>query len=318
MQASKKEKLLRTIGFFAVLITVLSILNYFFDPLRLDMVKYVTEHDSNYLSLMEEPEDSIDVLVLGDSLSYGMINPIDFWEKGGLTSYIAGQSGQIVPETYFELKNIMENQSPKVVIIETGILVHDFSTEMHILIYQVMYDLLPVTKYHELWKVMLGDTDDELKEHFKGFRKREDIMAYEGGEYMIYTDEDKEIKGIGKTYMKKIKELCDDNNATLVLVSMPSPKNYNYEIHNGLTELADELGVEYIDFNLMTEELSFDWTAHMLDGDDHVNFFGTLRTSGWLLDYIINNYNFEKRTDEKLIEDWNNETDKYKEFFNLQ
>ena len=318
MQASKKEKLLRTIGFFAVLITVLSILNYFFDPLRLDMVKYVTEHDSNYLSLMEEPEDSIDVLVLGDSLSYGMINPIDFWEKGGLTSYIAGQSGQIVPETYFELKNIMENQSPKVVIIETGILVHDFSTEMHILIYQVMYDLLPVTKYHELWKVMLGDTDDELKEHFKGFRKREDIMAYEGGEYMIYTDEDKEIKGIGKTYMKKIKELCDDNNATLVLVSMPSPKNYNYEIHNGLTVLADELGVEYIDFNLMTEELSFDWTAHMLDGDDHVNFFGTLRTSGWLLDYIINNYNFEKRTDEKLIEDWNNETDKYKEFFNLQ
>lgn len=318
MQASKKEKLLRTIGFFAVLITVLSILNYFFDPLRLDMVKYVTEHDSNYLSLMEEPEDSIDVLVLGDSLSYGMINPIDFWEKGGLTSYIAGQSGQIVPETYYELKSIMEKQSPKVVIIETGILAHDFSTEMHILIYQVMYDLLPVTKYHELWKVMLGDTDDELKEHFKGFRKREDIMVYEGGEYMIYTDETKEIKGIGKTYMKKIKELCDDNNATLVLVSMPSPKNYNYEIHNGLQKLSDELGVTYIDFNLMTEELSFDWMVHMLDGNDHVNFFGTQRTSEWLLNYINQNFDIEKRTDEELVDYWNSETDKYKDFFNLQ
>ena len=103
---SKKQKLLQTIGFFAVLGTVLGILNFIFNPLRLGMVKYVTEHDSYFLSLMEEPEDTIDVLVMGDSLSFGMIDTIDFWEKEGITSFIAGQAGQVVPETYFELKKI--------------------------------------------------------------------------------------------------------------------------------------------------------------------------------------------------------------------
>lgn len=317
MQASKKEKLLRTIGFFTVLIIVLSILNYIFDPLRLDMVKYVTEHDKNYLSLMEEPEDTIDVLVLGDSLSYGMINPIDFWEKEGITSYIAGQAGQVVPETYFELLNILQTQSPKVVFLETGILTHDIKTEMHILVYQCMYDLIPATKYHELWKVMLGDKDQVTKPHFKGFEKRDTIAGYTGGEYMIPTDKVKKTRFISRIYMKKIKELCDENNATLVLVSMPSPKNYNYEIHNGLETLSKELGVTYIDFNLMTDELGFDFSVHMLDDNDHVNYYGTQLTGEWLLNYIKQNFDIEKRTDETLVNAWNSDAKKAKEYFNL-
>ncbi len=312
---SKKQKLLQTIGFFAVLGTVLGILNYIFNPLRLGMVKYVTEHDSYYLSLMEEPEDTVDVLVMGDSLSFGMIDTIDFWEQEGITAYIAGQAGQVVPETYFELKNIVKKQSPKVLIMETGVLSHDFSTEMHIMVYQTMYNLLPVTKYHELWKVMLGDKDSPTKEHFKGFEIRDTIAGYSGEEYMVPTEDTTRVRGISRFFMKKLKKLCDENDIELILVSMPSPVNYNYEIHNGIEEFAEELGVTYIDFNLMREEIALDWNTDMLDYNDHLNYYGTKKTSNWLMNYLKENYDIEKRTDEELVNRWNNELNEFKKLF---
>lgn len=312
---SKKQKLLQTIGFFAVLGTVLGILNFIFNPLRLGMVKYVTEHDSYFLSLMEEPEDTIDVLVMGDSLSFGMIDTIDFWEQEGITSYIAGQAGQVVPETYFELKKIVKKQSPKVLILETGVLSHDFSTEMHIMVYQTMYDILPVTKYHELWKVMLGDKDSPTKEHFKGFEIRDTIGAYSGEEYMFPTEESEQVRGISRFYMKKLKKLCDENDIELVLVSMPSPKNYNYEIHNGIEDFAGELGVTYIDFNLMRDEIGLDWNTDMLDVNDHLNYFGTKKTSEWLMQWLKEKYDIKKQTDNEVINRWNKELEMFKNQF---
>lgn len=317
MQASKKEKLLCTVGFFSVLLIVLIILNYIFNPIRLDMVKYVTEHDSYYLSLMEEPKDTIDVIVMGDSLSYGMINTMDFWEKEGITSYIAGKAGQVVPETYYELRHILDNQSPKVIVLETGILTHNVGTEIHILVYQAMYDLLPVTKYHELWKVMLGDKDQKTRPHFKGFEIRDVIAGYTGEEYMLPTDKIADIRPFSKLYMEKIKELCDEHDIELILVSMPSPKNYSYEIHNGIKDLSDRLGITYIDFNLMTDELDFDWGVDMLDYDDHVNINGTAKTSDYLLKYLLDNYDLKSRADSELADKWNKELNEFKEMFNL-
>lgn len=317
MQDSKKMKLLCSLGFLIVLYIVLSILGKIFDPVRLGMDQYVTERYSYYVSLMEEPNDTVDVIVMGDSLSYGMINTIDFWQKEGITSYIAGEEGQVTPGTYFELKNILENQSPKLVIIETGIMGHDLASEVYANIYQPVYDALPVMKYKELWKVMLGKTDDEAPEHFKGFRKRDAVAGYPGGEYMIPTDEVYQVKVISKWYIKEIKKLCDENNIKLLFVSMPSPVNYNYEKHNGLTQLSKELGVPYIDFNLMTDEIGFDWEADMLDGNDHVNIYGTQKISDYLLNYIKENYDIKNHSEDDRYKYWNEEAQEFKEKYNI-
>ena len=279
------------------------------------MVRYVTEHDSYYLSLMQEPEDTIDVLIMGDSLSYGMINPMDFWEEKGITSYIAGQAGQVVPETYFELYNIVENQSPKVILLETGILTHDVETELHILVYQIMYDFLPATKYHELWKVMLGDKDQKTKPHFKGFEIRDVIAGYSGEEYMIPTDGVFRIRPLSKLYLEKIKSLCDEHDIELILVSMPSPKNYNYKKHNGIKKISDELGIKYIDFNLMRDEIGLDWNTDMLDVNDHLNYFGTKKTSEWLMQWLKEKYDIKKQTDNEVINRWNKELEMFKNQF---
>lgn len=315
MQDSKLRKLLCSFGFLTILLTILLLLGKIFDPVRLGMVKYVTERDSYYVSLLDEPKDTIDVIAMGDSLSYGMINPFDFWEQKNITSYIAGKEGQVVPETYYELKSILKNQSPKVVVIETGVLIHDFSTEIYQTVYQSVYDTLPIMKYHELWKVMLGKDDSLTLDHFKGFEKRDMCTAYTDGEYMIPTDEVQSINLISRIYLKKIKKLCDENDIQLILVSMPSPFNYNYEIHNGLEEISKDYGITYLDLNLMTEEIGFDWNVDMLDENDHVSFSGTKKTGSFLLEYMVENCGITGRTDDEVVKDWNEEAEKFRDYF---
>ena len=49
--------------------------------------------------------------------------------------------------------------------------------------------------------------------------------------------------------------MCREKGISVILYSAPSPNNYNYAKHNTLTDYAEQNGAEYLDFNLMTEEL---------------------------------------------------------------
>ena len=62
----------------------------------------------------------VDVAILGDSESYTLVSTYQLWKEAGIASYIGGQSGQWIGESYFSLKKILKRQSPKVLILETN------------------------------------------------------------------------------------------------------------------------------------------------------------------------------------------------------
>lgn len=57
-------------------------------------------------SIFQEPDNSIDVLAIGDSNVYSGIFPLIWWEQDGFTGYTWGQASQRIPETYEYLKQI--------------------------------------------------------------------------------------------------------------------------------------------------------------------------------------------------------------------
>ena len=102
MQDSKKQKLknaLRRICFFITLFAVLKLASFVFNPVRQHMAGQTSEDLRFYDALLEE-ENQIDILVLGNSESLTLVSTIDMWREKGYASYIGGQPGQIVPETY--------------------------------------------------------------------------------------------------------------------------------------------------------------------------------------------------------------------------
>ena len=185
----------------------------------------VTGRNRPFAALTVEPEDTLDMLVAGDSESYNSVSTMRLWEDQGIANTLFRDIGAV--------------KSTQAILEQMG-----------------QY-YLPVFRYHNLWKTAV----DEPKIHtnYKGFVIRDEVAPYEGKpDYM-------KKKKYVKIYLEKIEELCEKNNAQLLLVSMPSPKNWNHKRHAEMQQYADEKGIAYLDLNEKVEELGLNWTEDTQD-----------------------------------------------------
>ncbi|MCR5310799.1 MAG: hypothetical protein K6E32_05200, partial [Lachnospiraceae bacterium] len=76
----------------------------------------------DYLSSLEQlkntPKNSIDVVFVGSSHVYCDIYPCFLWEKFGIAAFDMSVSGQDKDSSYYQLKNLLKTQRPKVVCVD--------------------------------------------------------------------------------------------------------------------------------------------------------------------------------------------------------
>ena len=315
MQDSKLrlKKILRSVGFFLTVMLVLELLSFVCDPLRLGLQNEVSERDRYVLGLLTEPEDTVDVVVLGDSESYTFMSPMHIWEHTGITSYIGGQAGQRVPETYYSLKRIMKRQSPKLLVLETNMISQEFGSveRLSYMAHEIGYYYFPIIKYHNIWKQMV-ERDNQYPEHYNGFEIRTDVSPYTGGPYMHETNEQVPIGFDVRFYMNKIKKLCDKNSTQLLFVTAPSAMNHTMQKHNAVKAYAEELQIPYIDLNMETEQLGIDWAVDTLDQGDHLNLSGVLKTNAYMEQYLTEHYDLPDHRGEERYASWEQRLEEFK------
>lgn len=275
---------------------------------------WVNYRNKSALLLGKEQKNTIDVLILGDSLSYTAFSPMQMWNEWGIPAFVGGQSGQTIQESYYMLKRAFENQKPRLVLLETnGIFQAQTGTSGLTMTLAAMGSYyFPVFTYHDIWKSLLTGKEYP-EENYKGFQFRDVIDPYRGGTYMKETKEKEMISGTAEKYLKKIQNLCQKNQAKLVLVSTPSPCNYNYKKHNALEEYAKQKGLAYEDLNLKIEELGIDWEKDSLDGGDHLNLSGACKVTEFMGKYLHENFQLPDRRKESAYAAWVEEGKKYKE-----
>ena len=272
-------------------------------------------HDRNqsFTGITTEKKDVIDVVVLGDSESYTSVSPMKLWQDTGISAYVCGQSGQKIQETYYMLKTALKNQSPKVVILETNTLFRQQGTikDVQTSIGELANYYFPVFRYHNSWKLLLKEKEVPQKD-YKGFSIREAVNSYDGGEYMNETDAKEEIPLFVRIYMDKIQKICKEREIELLLVSAPSPMNYNYQKHNAIAEYAKEKGLSYLDLNLK-KELGMNWKVDSMDKGDHLNLSGAHRVTAYLGTYLKEQYQLSDHRSEEQYQEWNTLAVSYKE-----
>lgn len=299
----------RCILFFLILAMLLGAISFGMQRAAAGMKGGITGRSRSFAAVGAEPRDTLDVLVIGDSESYTSMSPMDLWKQAGITSFDCGQPGQRIQETCFLLKEAFKTQSPKLVILETNAMFRDpgFLTNLSMSIIEPVRYYFPVFRYHNLWRQILDGNTNTGRSVFKGFEIRDKVVPYEGSDqYMKETKDIQQIPEFVLSYMENIKKLCRDNDAELLLMSAPSPHNYNYKKHNAVEKYAEENDLPYIDLNMKTQEIGIDWKTDSYDKGDHLNLRGARKVTAYMCGYLTENYSLPDHRGEEGYQEWDN------------
>lgn len=276
---TRNEKI-KLITFPVVVILVLGLISSFYAPSenysigdeRLDKVLN---------DLMMEEKNSLDVIILGDSLTYSGISPYHLWNEYGYTSFVCGSPSQMINNTYEMLEAVLVRQTPKVVILETNVIYQ--VTQQRSIMQSVFFRAFPVLRYHNNWKGEEVYTGSEIgsQNRYKGYMLRTNIRPGSGEGHMTPSPNVNDIASVNKYYFDKIHDMCEENNIEFIIISVPSTQYWDYTKHNAVVELAEEYGVQYWDFNL-DENLDIDWSVDTPDKGGHMNIYGAKKITSYL------------------------------------
>lgn len=280
----KRLIVLKSIAFLVTLSVTLNLLSNVFTP----------KHMAG--SIMDEPSDTLDYIVIGDSESYTSISPMELWQAYGYTGYNCGGTAQRIQDTYYHLEKVLQRQSPKVVLMETNLLHRNQGCKQVVekIANHIAGKMFSLYDHHNEWKNLLFPKKEDKnalyeKNVLKGWRYNTGVLPYIGGPYTFKTNHIEKINSMQLLYMDKIVELCKERDIQLILFCVPSPVNWNYQKHNAVVEYAAEKKLPFLDLNLKTEKLAIDWAQDTYDKGDHLNFFGAMKVTRYIGAYLYQN-----------------------------
>lgn len=308
------KKIAKNFLFIIILFVILAGVSNKIENALLENDNLVQSRNKSTYRILREKEDSIDVIVVGDSLSYSSISPMQLWKKCGITSYVCGQSGQEIQETYHMLETAFATQSPRLIILETNAL---FRGQPGIAGWKESIEefgnhYIPILRGHDVWKSWIVNKQYP-EENYKGFAFRCEVQPYKKGNYMFETEQKEEMPDVVLSYMKSILDLCRKNGAELLLLGTPSPRNYTYQRHNSISLYAKEHALDFLDLNLKLEEVEIDWKTDSLDNGDHLNLSGAEKVTDYLGEYLKANYELSDHRNEESYGSWEKESEGYEE-----
>ena len=269
--------------------------------------------------ILGEAKHTIDVLFVGDSVTYCAVIPNQLWKDYGITSYVCGTSLQKLYYTKEFLYKAFQTQSPKVVMLEMTPAYSNFEYKENYI--SIGERLLPILRYHDRWKAFLEDKklDDSLqvaythKEVNRGYYYSPAIEVVEPKEYIGVTEEIAPMLPDNEQTLLDIKKLCEKQGVEFILYSAPSAVTWRPEYHNGMVKFAEEQNLVYFDMNYMTKDVPIDWSTDSFDGGDHLNYSGASKVTAYLGQYLNDMGIFADKRKDANYQSWNEMQEKFYE-----
>ena len=312
MPGVRSHGVYKIIFFGAVFLLLLTLISSMMTPVEWFDDFRVQNRNARITQMMKQDPQTIDILNMGDSLSLSSLTPMELWREKGYTSFSIGADGIRMPEAYYTIIEAAENQSPKYLMLETLLLFrYNDKQDMQMLISQPLYHRFTYLKYHSIWKPFIEGRG--VKIYHKGYLINRTVNAYKGeADYMNRSLGGRmNVPDFNRRYFRMIKKFCDERNIKIILYSIASPKNYNWERVNNLTAFAQEEGVEYIDLNQLADEVGIDWSTDSGDGGDHLNLDGVTKMTAFWGDYYSSLGNLTDHRGDPAYAGWDEELIEY-------
>ena len=283
-----KNKIIKSAVFLLILFILLIILSFIMIPKN--NTKEAGMENINANGILGEKENTIDVLVVGDSEAYASIIPMKIWKEYGFTVYDCSSSEQTLVQSIQYVQEALKTQNPKIIILEAN---NIYRTEsMENTLYEIAGKILPIIQYHNRWKSLTGN----------------DLVNTPN---YTYTEDLNPIPRSNKIYVKMINEYCKKNNIKFIIMSMPSTRNWKYANHNAVKAFAKQENIEFVDCNMEKDKINIDWKNDTRDGGDHLNFNGAKKVTAYIGNYLKNLNILEDHRQDEKYSSWNEELNQY-------
>ncbi len=270
-----------------------------------------------------------EVIFLGDCEVYANFSPMVLYEEAGITSYVRGNSQQLINQSYYILKETLKYEIPKVVVFNVNSMREDenqkneaynrlilddmkWSQEKINLINTSMTSeenflsyIFPILRYHSRFSKLTSEDFTYLFKNktnsFNGFLVNKNIKPYTSfptkKTLANYT-----FKSENYEYLQKITDLCKENNIKLILIKAPSLYPYWYdEYEEQIKDFALKNNINYYNLLDMKDLIGLDYQTDTYDGGLHLNLYGATKLSKYFANILKENYNLTDYRNNKEV-----------------
>lgn len=304
---------------------------------------------STVVDFYQEPDNTIDVLFLGTSNAAHGFSPLLLWENEGIASYSLSTQVQPPLISYYFLKEALKHQDLKMVVVDVSgfYKFYNYDNErikryirktidflpLSSLKIQMVSEIVrdskkstflnffcPVAEYHDRWQEIKDyDFKSVVNEYStKGADISGDIFPFEfESDYMIKRDPASgEMNDKGEDYLKRIVDICRENDITLILTSLPK-SSWRIENSEALQEFCAEYNVPYIDYNQaeLREAIQLNSQTDYYDGGLHLNMLGAEKVTLHLSDYLKENFNLPDHRGDDTYAEWEKDLSQFNQVF---
>ena len=279
---------------------------------RLFMPKYTgTVIEGNFTEEYYRDPTAHELIVIGNCESYENISPMVLWRDFGITSYIRGNANQLIPQSYYILRETLRHEMPKAVLLNIqAMTVPEQTTEEY---NRMVFDgmrwsedklegikasmmedeslidyIFPLLRYKGRLSELSSDDlryvfSEKPVQSYNGYYLRADIRPYDESAFPYERRrEDYSFSEKNMYYLEKIADLCEEQGIELVLMKAPSAYPVWVEPYEQQIEsFAEERGLMYLN-TLEHEEIGIDLSTDTYDGGLHLNVYGAEKVSSWL------------------------------------
>lgn len=313
------------------IIIILIFLGLLFLLGRLVSYKYIHSlKEGSFVSDYYKEENKHAVIILGDCEAYTTFSPMEMYKEYGITSYIRGNSQQLIGQSYYLLSEALHYEIPKVVILSVDAMRYNsqikeeynrllldkmrWSKEKLALINyskmpgeSLLTYLFPILRYHERITSLEADDlkylfSDEVVSH-NGFLINKEIKPVKALPTPKYLD-DYTFSQDNYNYLDKIRLLCEEKGIKLILYKAPTVHPYWYkEYDKQIKDYANKYQIDYYNM-LELEEIGIDMSVDTYDSGTHLNLFGARKVSHYFGKILQDKYNLsdESKNDKIRLE----------------
>lgn len=256
----------------------------------------------------DEPKNSLDVVIIGNSDAYSGFSPMELWHSYGYPSYVCGEAAQTLAGATQLLQEVLTCQKPSVVILETdGI----FVRTPRLMLDAVLQSMPPVLS-ERYWNERhfspirkSVSAVDSFPVAAKGQYIRTNVKKYKGKKKYLYrSKKSRQISSTAQHYLEQMTRLCRDNGITLLLVQIPSATSWTISKHNAVQTYADAHHLTFLDLDVDRKKFSFNWKTDSRDGGNHLNTDGARKVTLYLGKYLSEHFPLSDKRQDPAYAAW--------------